>query len=55
MKTYLVWAIVCLATAIAFSCMAGIYAATNVAVALAFAVTAGFALLAGVKWLADKR
>ena len=41
--------------AVLLSCVAGIYAATNTPVALAFAITAGFALFLGVKWISERR
>jgi hypothetical protein len=49
-----VFGILCLLAAVFLSCVAGVYAVTNTPVALAVAITAGFALLVGVKWVADR-
>ena len=43
------------AAVVLLSCVAGVYAVTNTPVALAVAITAGFALFVGVKWVADRR
>ena len=36
-------------------CVAGLCAVTNTPATLAVAITAGFALFVGVKWVADRR
>lgn len=54
-KVYSILGIICLLTAVLLSCVAGIYAATNETVASAIAFAAFFALLSGVRWVADKR
>ena len=50
-----VFGILCLLAAAFLSCVAGVYAVTNTPVALAVAITACFALVAGVKWISDRR
>ena len=50
-----VFGILCLLAAVLLSCVAGVYAVTNTPIALAVAITAGFALFVGVKWVADRR
>jgi hypothetical protein len=55
MKTNLAIGIACLLISILLSGVAGVYAATNTSAALAVALTACFALLAGVKWIAGGR
>lgn len=50
-----VFGIICLLAAALLSCVAGIYTATNEAIGLALALAACFALLVGVKALADRR
>ena len=52
MKPHLIFGILGVAGAIILSCVAGIYAATNPAAALATAATACIALVVGVKWVA---
>jgi hypothetical protein len=54
MKVYLVVGIICLLSAVLLSCIAGVYAATNSRGALVIGLTAGVALLVGVKWVADR-
>ena len=49
-----VFGILCLLAAVSLSCVAGVYAVTNTPIALAVAITAGFALFVGVKWVADR-
>jgi hypothetical protein len=53
MKPYLIFGILGVVCAIILSCVAGIYAATNLAAALATAATAWIALVVGVKWVAE--
>jgi len=53
MKPYLILGILGVACAIILGCVAGIYAATNLAAALAAAATAWIALVVGVKWVAE--
>ena len=50
-----VFGIFFLLLAVLLSCVAGVYAVTNTPVALAVAFTACFALVVGVKWVADRR
>jgi hypothetical protein len=55
MKPHLIAGIAGVVGAIILSCVAGLYAATNLAAALATAATAGIALLVGVRWVSSNR